>query len=190
MRVSRKKLAKSRNRLCHGNSIEHAVRAETRHASGAATAPRHCAVASARKIRALSCCSPSSRSPVRATSICSSVTTLSLRSMCVSSGMISGLPAGQLRVPTPFRGRLHRNTGHYCGIVLVSLHRVEAGAGASAIGRFSIDPQLMIRMLIVGYCFGIRSERRLCEEVHLNLAYRWFCGLGLNGEVPDHSTFS
>ena len=48
----------------------------------------------------------------------------------------------------------------------------------------------MIRMLIVGYCFGIRSERRLCEEVHLNLAYRWFCGLGLDGEVPDHSTFS
>src|SRR5712664_1888210 len=48
----------------------------------------------------------------------------------------------------------------------------------------------MIRMLIVGYCSGIRSERRLCEEVHLNLAYRWFCRLGLDGEVPDHSTFS
>src|SRR6185437_13547016 len=48
----------------------------------------------------------------------------------------------------------------------------------------------MIRMLIVGYCFGIRSERRLCEEVHLNLAYRWFCGLGLTNPVPDHSTFS
>jgi transposase len=60
----------------------------------------------------------------------------------------------------------------------------------SAIGRPSIDPELMIRMLIVGYCFAIRSERRLCEEVHLNLAYRWFCGLGLTGEVPDHSTFS
>jgi len=60
----------------------------------------------------------------------------------------------------------------------------------SAIGRPSIDPELMIRMLIVGYCFGIRSERRLCEEVHLNLAYRWFCGLGLDGAVPDHSTFS
>ena len=57
-------------------------------------------------------------------------------------------------------------------------------------GRPSIDPELMIRMLIVGYCFGIRSERRLCEEVHLNLAYRWFCGLGLQGKVPDHSTFS
>jgi len=60
----------------------------------------------------------------------------------------------------------------------------------SAIGRPSVDPELMIRMLIVGYCFGIRSERRLCEEVHLNLAYRWFCRLGLDGGVPDHSTFS
>jgi hypothetical protein len=48
----------------------------------------------------------------------------------------------------------------------------------------------MIRMLIVGYCFGIRSERRLCEEVHLNLAYRWFCHLGLDDAVPEHSTFS
>jgi transposase len=57
-------------------------------------------------------------------------------------------------------------------------------------GRPSIDPVLMIRMLIVGYCFGIRSERRLCEEVHLNLAYRWFCCLGLEDVVPDHSTFS
>lgn len=57
-------------------------------------------------------------------------------------------------------------------------------------GRPSIAPELMIRMLIVGYCFGIRSERRLCEEVHLNLAYRWFCRLGLEDAVPDHSTFS
>jgi IS5 family transposase len=45
-------------------------------------------------------------------------------------------------------------------------------------------------MLLVGYCYGIRSERRLCEETHLNLAYRWFCRLGLEGAVPDHSTFS
>ncbi len=60
----------------------------------------------------------------------------------------------------------------------------------SEIGRPSIDPELMIRMLMIGYCFGIRSERRLCEEVHLNLAYRWFCRLGLDGDVPDHSTFS
>jgi len=60
----------------------------------------------------------------------------------------------------------------------------------SQIGRPSIDPELMLRMLIVGYCYGIRSERRLCEEVHLNLAYRWFCRLGLEDAVPDHSTFS
>jgi transposase len=60
----------------------------------------------------------------------------------------------------------------------------------SATGRPSIDPELLIRMLLVGYCFGVRSERRLCEEVHLNLAYRWFCRLGLDGDVPDHSTFS
>ena len=57
----------------------------------------------------------------------------------------------------------------------------------SPIGRPSIDPELMIRMLVVGYCLGIRSERRLCEEVDLNLAYRWFCRLGLEGAVPDHS---
>ncbi|WP_239806810.1 transposase [Croceicoccus hydrothermalis] len=60
----------------------------------------------------------------------------------------------------------------------------------SSTGRPSIDPELMIRMLIIGYCMGIRSERRLCEEVHLNLAYRWFCRLDLDGAVPDHSTFS
>uniref|UniRef100_UPI001143773F transposase n=1 Tax=Bradyrhizobium sp. USDA 3458 TaxID=2591461 RepID=UPI001143773F len=59
-----------------------------------------------------------------------------------------------------------------------------------SIGRPSIDPELMIRILLIGYCFGVRSERRLCDEVHLNLAYRWFCRLGLDGAVPDHSTFS
>ena len=68
--------------------------------------------------------------------------------------------------------------------------RWELSAFYSTIGRPSIAPELMIRMLLVGYCFGIRSERRLCEEVHLNLAYRWFCRLGLEGDVPDHSTFS
>jgi transposase len=60
----------------------------------------------------------------------------------------------------------------------------------SEIGRPSIDPELMIRMLIVGYCYGIRFERRLCEEVDLHLAYRWFCRLDLDDKVPDHSTFS
>jgi transposase len=53
----------------------------------------------------------------------------------------------------------------------------------SSMGRPSVDPELLIRMLIVGYCFGVRSERRLCEEVHLNLAYRWFCRLGLDGDA-------
>jgi transposase len=57
-------------------------------------------------------------------------------------------------------------------------------------GRPSVDPELMLRMLLVGYAYGIRSERQLCNEVHLNLAYRWFCRLGLEGAVPDHSTFS
>lgn len=57
-------------------------------------------------------------------------------------------------------------------------------------GRPSVDPELMIRMLVIGYCFGIRSERRLCEEVHLNLAYRWFFQLGLEDKIPNHSTFS
>src|ERR1700687_3090616 len=60
----------------------------------------------------------------------------------------------------------------------------------SDIGRPSIDPELMLRMLIVGYCYGIRFERRLCEEVELHLAYRWFCRLDLDDTVPDHSTFS
>jgi transposase len=56
-------------------------------------------------------------------------------------------------------------------------------------GRPSIDPVLMIRMLIVGYVFAIRSERRICAEVQVNLAYRWFCKLGIEDKVPDHSVF-
>ena len=57
-------------------------------------------------------------------------------------------------------------------------------------GRPSIDPALMIRMLIVGYVFAIRSERALCREVQVNLAYRWFCGLSIEDRLPDHSAFS
>ncbi len=60
----------------------------------------------------------------------------------------------------------------------------------SEIGRPSIDPELLIRMLIIGYCFGLRSERRLTQEVELHLAYRWFCRLDLDDTVPHHSTFS
>ena len=68
----------------------------------------------------------------------------------------------------------------------VDLSEVRAHLGPyySDVGRPSIDPELMMRMLIVGYCLGIRSERRLCEEVHLNLAYRWFCRLGLDAMSP------
>lgn len=58
------------------------------------------------------------------------------------------------------------------------------------LGRPSIDPELMIRMLIIGYAFAIRSERALCRDVHVNLAYRWFCGLSIEDKVPDHSAFS
>jgi transposase len=60
----------------------------------------------------------------------------------------------------------------------------------SEIGRPSVDPELMIRMLIVGYCYGVRSERRLTQEVDLHLAYRWFCRLDVEDKVPHHSTFS
>jgi transposase len=56
-------------------------------------------------------------------------------------------------------------------------------------GRPSIDPVLMIRMLIVGYVFALRSERRLCSEVQVNLAYRWFCKLGIEDKIPNHSVF-
>ena len=72
---------------------------------------------------------------------------------------------------------------------LADLHQ-HLAAYYSHTGRPSVDPELMIRMLLVGYCFGIRSERRLCDEVHLNLAYRWFCRLSLEDKVPDHSSFS
>ena len=71
----------------------------------------------------------------------------------------------------------------------LSTLRRELAPFYSSTGRPSIDPELLIRMLIVGYCFGIRSERRLCEEVDLNLAYRWFCCLGLDGDIHDHSSF-
>src|SRR5438105_15801801 len=68
--------------------------------------------------------------------------------------------------------------------------RSELAPFYSEVGRPSIDPELMIRMLIVGYCFGMRSERRLCEGVHLNQGYRWFRRPGPDGAVPDHWTCS
>ena len=60
----------------------------------------------------------------------------------------------------------------------------------SKIGRPSIDPVCLMKMLLVGYLYGIRSERRLEEEITLNMAYRWFCGFDLMDKIPDHSTFS
>ena len=68
--------------------------------------------------------------------------------------------------------------------------RAELASYYSPLGRPSIDPVLMIRMLIVGYVFAIRSERLLCREVQVNLAYRWFCGLSIEDKIPDHSAFS
>jgi transposase len=68
--------------------------------------------------------------------------------------------------------------------------RSELAHHYSSMGRPSIDPELMIRMLVVGYVFAIRSERLICREVQVNLAYRWFCKLGIEDAVPDHSAFS
>jgi transposase len=68
--------------------------------------------------------------------------------------------------------------------------RAELASHYSPLGRPSIDPVLMIRMLIVGYAFAIRSERLLCREVQVNLAYRWFCGLSIEDKIPNHSAFS
>jgi len=89
-------------------------------------------------------------------------------------------------VPT---GHLLRRIDPFVREALSDLH-AELTPFYSEIGRPSIDPELMIRMLIVGYCFGIRSERRLCDEVAMHLAYRWFCRLDLEERIPHHSTFS
>lgn len=59
-----------------------------------------------------------------------------------------------------------------------------------ATGRPSVDPVSMFKMLLIGYLYGIKSERRLAEEVQLNIAYRWFCGFELDDTIPNHSTFS
>ena len=88
------------------------------------------------------------------------------------------------RIPA---GHLLRRINPVVTRILVEL-REKLAPLYSEIGRPSIDPELMIRMLIVGYCYGIRFERKLCEEVELHLAYRWFCRLDLDDKVPDHST--
>src|SRR5499425_481101 len=84
---------------------------------------------------------------------------------------------------------LLRRMNVFVTAVLADLHQ-QLRPFYSEIGRPSVDPELMIRMLIFGYCYGIRYERRLCEEVKLHLAYRWFCKLDLDDKVPHHSTFS
>ncbi len=75
-------------------------------------------------------------------------------------------------------------------VLELSWLRSELAPYYSHTGCPSVDPELLIRMLIVGYCYSIRSERRLCQEVKMNLAYRWFCRLDLEDRIPDHSTFS
>jgi transposase len=87
------------------------------------------------------------------------------------------------------REHLLRRINVFATAVLADLHE-QLRAFYSDIGRPSVDPELMIRMLLVGYCYGIRHERRLCQEVTLHLAYRWFCKLDLDDKVPHHSTFS
>ncbi len=79
---------------------------------------------------------------------------------------------------------------HRCGFGLELAALAEMQAHYSPLGCPSVGPEPMVRMLIVGYCYSIRSERCLCQEVKMNLAYRWFCGLGLEDKVPHHSTFS
>jgi transposase len=75
-------------------------------------------------------------------------------------------------------------------VLELSWVRAELADYYSLLGRPSIDPVLLIRMLILGYVFAIRSERALCREVQVNLAYRWFCGLSIEDKVPDHSAFT
>ncbi|MCH8992951.1 MAG: transposase, partial [Acidobacteria bacterium] len=113
------------------------------------------------------------------------------------------LPVDEVAVTTP----MEQTTGHRIHDV-VAIAVLRAGLGMldavldlswlraelapyySHTGCPSVDPELMIRMLLLGYCYSIRSDRRLCQEVEMNLAYRWFCRLGLEDKVPDHSTFS
>jgi transposase len=90
------------------------------------------------------------------------------------------------RIPS---GHLLRRINPIVGRILAGM-REKLQSFYSEIGRPSIDPELMLRMLIVAYCYGIRSERKLCEEVELHLAYRWFCRLDLEDRAPDHSTLS
>jgi transposase len=90
------------------------------------------------------------------------------------------------RIP---KDHLLRRINVFVSLALCDVHE-QLGSYYSEIGRPSIDPELMLRILIVGYCYGLRSERKLTQEVELHLAYRWFCRLDLDDKVPHHSTFS
>ena len=90
------------------------------------------------------------------------------------------------RIP---KSHLLRRMNVFVTAALADLHK-ELSPFYAEIGLPSVDPELMIRMLLVGYCYGIRSERRLVQEVDLHLAYRWFCKLNLEDTIPHHSTFS
>ena len=108
--------------------------------------------------------------------------------------MMGRLAAGQERLFYQFRLEDQVPANHVLrkldALLELDLVRKQLAPFYSEIGRPSVDPELMIRMLLIGYCYSIRSERRLCDEVRCNLAYRWFCGLGLEAAVPHHSTFS
>jgi transposase len=86
------------------------------------------------------------------------------------------------------KDHLLRRINAFMTVALADVHE-QFDPYYSEIGRPSVDPELMIRMLIVGYCYGLRSERKLTQEVELHLAYRWFCRLDLDDKVPHHSTF-
>ena len=108
--------------------------------------------------------------------------------------MMGQYGGGQDRLFYPFNLEEHVPQNHFLRGIdrFLDLNELRRHLAAfhSHTGRPSIHPESMIRMQVVGYCFGIRSERRLCEEVHPNLAYRWFCRVGLEEAVPDHSMFS
>ena len=77
-----------------------------------------------------------------------------------------------------------------CVLELPFVRDITAACYAAGMGRSSIDPEVFFRMLLVAYLYGIKSDRRLCEEVRYNLAYRWFCRLSLEDDIPDHSSLS
>ena len=104
--------------------------------------------------------------------------------------MMGRLEAGQERLFYHFRLEDQVPANHLLrkldALLDLEMVREQLEPFYSEIGRPSVDPELMIRMLLIGYCYSIRSERRLCDEVRFNLAYRWFCGLGLEATVPHH----